>query len=143
MEMLSPPPPAEDLIFSRSRSACLPTAAVFEVTEVAELNLLDKAPLRRAPLPTGTCDAGTEEGAVDWTDVSRGDCVVSDGVSVGAGCGCPGPESPVSPGLLFLFLIEANNAAPRPPTPRPAGGGAPAPPPAAPSMLEEESDNKK
>ena len=59
---VSPPAPAvdPDLIFKRSRSACLPTAAVFEVTEVAELNLLDNAPLSRAPLPTGPCEAGTE-----------------------------------------------------------------------------------
>ena len=42
---VSPPAPAvnPDLIFKRSRSACLPTAAVLEVAEVAGLNLLDNA----------------------------------------------------------------------------------------------------
>ena len=56
---VSPPVPAvdPDLIFKHSRSACLSTVAVLDV---AELNLLDNAPISRTPLPTGPCEAGTE-----------------------------------------------------------------------------------
>ena len=59
---VSPPVPAvdPDLIFKRSRSACLRTAAVLKVTEVAELSLLDNAQISKAPLPPGPCEAGTE-----------------------------------------------------------------------------------
>ena len=102
------------------------------ITEVAELNLLDNAQLSRAPLPPGPCEAGTEV-AVDWTEVSSGDWVAFDEVSVRVGC----PWLAASPSLLFLFLIAANKAALRPPTPRPAGGGALAPPDTPLSILSQ------
>ena len=58
---------------------------------------------------------------------------MSDEATAGVGC----PLSPASPGLLFLFLIAANKAAPRPLLPRPAGDGDLPPPDAPPSICVE------
>ena len=85
------PPSVAFLIFSLSKSACLPWAgATLEATELR----LDMAEASSAPRPVGT------EEAADCMEVST-------------------PRSEVttswSPGFLLLFLMAASRAAPRPP----------------------------